>query len=80
VGTLIQIGLEVSLTERALQDVVSVWGQPRSHGRVGSNQAFLSAHRKHNTLLHVFQLRSHMASKVVDKFIRPRDGSNHDPM
>jgi hypothetical protein len=27
-GYPIQIGLEVSLTERALQDVVSVWGQP----------------------------------------------------
>jgi hypothetical protein len=27
VGTLIQIGMEVSLTGRALQDVVSVWGQ-----------------------------------------------------
>ena len=28
VVTLIQIGLEVSQIERALHDVVSVWGQP----------------------------------------------------
>jgi hypothetical protein len=47
---LIQIGLEVFLIERALQDVVSVWGHPLLHGRAGSNPVLLSAWYKQNTL------------------------------
>jgi hypothetical protein len=48
-----QIGQEVFLTGKALQDDVSVWDEPWSHGRVGSNPTLLSAQQKQNTLLHV---------------------------
>ena len=49
----IQIGMEVSQIEREPHDVVSIWDQPSFHGRVRSNQVFLSTQHKHNTLLHV---------------------------
>ena len=50
---LIEIEMEVFMIERALQDVVSIWGQPWIHGRVGSNSALLQAQQKRNALLHV---------------------------
>jgi hypothetical protein len=53
VDTLMQIGQEALLTEKALPDVVSVWDQLLSRGRVGSNPVLLSAQRKQSTLPHV---------------------------
>jgi hypothetical protein len=48
-----QIRQEVLLTEKSLPDVISVWDQLWSRGRVGRNLVFLSALRKQSTLSHV---------------------------